>query len=84
MPLNLLRMAVAKFLYLVPNYDLLSYIANFFTTSRRAIYFGLYPEFFNRRLEMPLRGAKPGPLSTLSDVLWASSANTREAGRRSD
>lgn len=42
--------AVAKFLCLVPNYDLLSYIANFFTTSRRAIYCGLFPDFLNHLL----------------------------------
>jgi hypothetical protein len=64
--------AVARFLYLVPNYDLLSYIASFFATSKRAIYFGLFPDFLDRRLEMPLRGAKPGPLSSLRDVLWTS------------
>lgn len=63
--------AVARFLYLVPNYDLLSYVASFFATSRRAIYFGLFPEFLNHLLDMPLRGARPGPLSTLHDVLWA-------------
>ena len=37
----------------------------------RAIYFGLFPDFLNQLLEMPLRGAKPGPLSILRDVLWA-------------
>jgi hypothetical protein len=64
--------AVVRFLYLVPNYDLLSYIDSFFAASRRAVYFGRFPDFLNHRLEMPLRGAKPGPLSTLRDVLWAS------------
>ena len=64
--------SIARFLYLGPNYDLLSYIASFFATSRRAIYFGLFPDFLNRRLEMPLRGARPGPLSSLRDVLWTS------------
>lgn len=61
---------VARFLYLAPNYDLLSYIASFFTTSRRAIYFGLFPDFLNHLLRMPLRSTRPGPLSTLCDVLW--------------
>ncbi len=64
--------AVARFLYLVPNYDLLSYIASFFATSRRAVYFGLFPDSLKHLLEMPLRSANPGPLSTLRDVLWAS------------
>jgi hypothetical protein len=63
--------AVARFLYLVPNYDLLSYISSFFATSRRAIYFGLFPDFLIHLLEMPLRRAKPGPLCTLQDVLRA-------------
>ena len=62
--------AVARFLYLVPNYDLLSYIASFFANSRKAIYFGLFPNFLKHLFEVPLRGAKPGPLSTLRDVLW--------------
>jgi len=61
--------AVARFLYLVPNYDLFSYIASFFATSRRAIYFGLFPDFLNHLLEMRLHGARPGPLSTLRAVL---------------
>ena len=63
--------AVSRFLYLVPNYDLLSYISSFFTTSRRAIYFGLFPDFINHLLDMALRGARPGPLFTLRDVLWS-------------
>ena len=62
--------AVARFVYLVPNYDLLSYVASFFATSTRAIYFGLFPDFLNHLLGMPLRGAKPSRLSTLRDVLW--------------
>lgn len=62
--------AIARFLYLVPNYDLLSYVASFLATSTRAIYFGLFPDFLNHLLGMPLRGAKPSPLSTLRDVLW--------------
>jgi hypothetical protein len=61
--------SVARFLYLVPNYDLLSYIASFFMTSRRSIYFGLFPDFLKHLLDMPLRRAKPGPLCTLRDVL---------------
>jgi hypothetical protein len=61
--------AMARFLYLVPNYDLLSYVSSFFTTSRRAIYFGLFPDFLNHLLDMALRSTKPGPLFTLRDVL---------------
>jgi hypothetical protein len=64
--------AVDRFLYLVPNYDLLSYIVSFFATSRRAVHFGLFPDFLQHLLEMPLRSAKPGPLSTLRDVLQTS------------
>jgi hypothetical protein len=64
--------AVAGFLYLVPNYDLLSHVSSFFTSSRQAIYFGLFPDFLNHLLDMALRGAKPGPLFTLREVLWAS------------
>jgi len=46
-------------------------MGSFFATSRRAVYFGLFPDFLKHLLEMPLRGAKPGPLSSLRDVLWA-------------
>lgn len=64
--------AIARFLYLTPNYDLLSYVASFFANSRRAIYFGLFPDFLNHLFGTPLRGAKPGPMSTLRDALWDS------------
>jgi hypothetical protein len=61
---------VARSLYLVPNYDLLTNIASFFSTSRRAIYFGLFPDFLDRLFETPLRSAKPGTLFTLRNMLW--------------
>ncbi|HKS73952.1 MAG TPA: hypothetical protein VJQ82_12205 [Terriglobales bacterium] len=70
--------AVPSFLYLVPNYDLLSYIASFFATSRKAVYFGLLPDFLKHVLEMPLRRARPGPLSTLRDALSASQSDIGE------
>jgi hypothetical protein len=64
-------MAVARLLHLFPNYDQLSYIVSLFTTSRRAIYFGLFPDSSIHLLEMPLRGAEPRPLSILRAVFWA-------------
>ena len=62
--------AVDRFVYLVANYDLLSYLSSFFATSKQAIYFGLFRDFLHRLLETPLRGAKPGPLCSMHDVLW--------------
>jgi hypothetical protein len=61
--------AVDRFLYLVPNYDLLSFLVGCFTTLRRPIYFGLARDFIDRLLDMQLRGARPGAMMTLRDVL---------------
>ncbi len=60
---------VDRFLYLVPNYDLLSFLVGCFTTLRRPIYFGLARDFIDRLFDMPLRGARPGAMMTLRDVL---------------
>lgn len=49
-----------RFLYLVPNYDLLSFLVGCF---------GLARDFIDRVLDMPLRGARPGAMMTLGDVL---------------
>ena len=57
--------AVDRFLYLAPNYDLLSFLVGCFTTLRRPIYFGLARDFIDKLFDMPLRGARPGAMMTL-------------------
>lgn len=61
--------AVDRFLYLVPNYDLLSFLLGCFATLRRPIYFGLARDFLDKLFDMPLRGARPGATTTLRNVL---------------
>lgn len=61
--------AVDQFLYLVPNYDLMSFLVGCFATLRRPIYFGLARDFLDKLFDMPLRGARPGALTTLRAVL---------------
>ena len=61
--------AVDRFLYLVPNYDLLAFLVGCFSTVRRPIYFGLARDFLAKLFDMPLRGARPGAMTTLRNVL---------------
>ena len=61
--------AVDRFLYLVPNYDLLAFLVGCFATLRRPIYFGLVRDFLDKLFDMPLRGARPGAMTTLRNVL---------------
>ena len=61
--------AVDRFLYLVPNYDLLSFLIGCFATLRRPIYFGLSRDLLDRQFDMSLRSARPGAMTTLRNVL---------------
>jgi hypothetical protein len=61
--------AVDRFLYLVPNYDLLSFLVGCFATVRRPIYFGLARDFLDRMFDVPLRGTRPGAMTTLRNLL---------------
>ena len=61
--------AVDRFLYLVPNYDLISFLVGCFAALRRPIYFGLARDFLDKLFDMPLRGARPGAMTTLRNVL---------------
>lgn len=58
-----------QFLYLVPNYDLMSFLVGCFAALRRPIYFGLARDFLDKLFDMPLRGARPGALTILRAVL---------------
>ena len=61
--------AVDRFLYLVPNYDLLSFLIGCFASLKRPIYFGLTRDFLDKLFDMPLRGARPGAMTTLRNAL---------------
>jgi hypothetical protein len=61
--------AVDRFLYLVPNYDLLSFLVGCFASLKRPIYFGLARDFLDQLFDMPLRGARPGAMTTLRNAL---------------
>jgi len=61
--------ALDRFLYLVPNYDLMSFLVGCFATLSRPIYFGLVRDFLDKLFDMPLRGARPGAMTTLRKVL---------------
>ena len=61
--------AVDRFLYLVPNYDLLSFLVGCFAAVRRPIYFGLARDFLDRLFDVPLRGTRPGAMTTLRNLL---------------
>lgn len=52
--------AVDRFLYVVPNYDLLSFLVGCFASLRRPIYFGLARDFLDKLFDMPLVWCKTG------------------------
>ncbi|MBZ5550769.1 MAG: hypothetical protein LAO22_22890 [Acidobacteriia bacterium] len=47
--------AIAHFLYLVPNYDLLWFVADKLSECKRAVYFGLLRDFLQLTLALPVR-----------------------------
>lgn len=46
---------IAQFLYLVPNYDLLWFVADKLFNCKRAVYFGLLRDFLQQTLALPVR-----------------------------
>ncbi|MBS1849321.1 MAG: hypothetical protein JST79_00135 [Acidobacteria bacterium] len=61
--------AVAHFLYLLPNHDLLWFIANSLSECKRAIYFGLYKEFLQQPLTLPVRRSQSPVAVSLDSLL---------------
>lgn len=55
--------AIRHFLYLVPNHDLMWFIAEKLSQCRRAVYIGLFRDFLEQTLALPVR--RSGSLSTL-------------------
>src|SRR6266436_9330036 len=61
--------SIAQFLYLVPNYDLLEFVANKLRHCKRAVFFGLLRDFLQQTLAVPVkRNGSPASV-TLASVL---------------
>lgn len=56
-------------LYLMPNYDLLSFVSGFFAKVKAPVYFGLARDWHAQLLEMPVVNPLSQSLVPLSDVL---------------
>jgi hypothetical protein len=61
--------SIAHFLYLVPNHDLLAFVANGFSECRRAVYVGLLREFLQQTLALSVRRSGSPASVTLTSVL---------------
>jgi hypothetical protein len=61
--------AVAYFLYLVPNYDLLEFIAERLSQCKRAVNIGLLRDFLQQRLALSVRRTGSHASLTLANVL---------------
>jgi hypothetical protein len=56
--------SIAHFLYLVPNHDLLSFVVDRLGDCKRAVYFGLFRDFLQQTLALPVRrSGSPASLS---------------------
>ena len=53
-------------LYLMPNYDLLNFVAEFFTKARLPVYFGLARDWHVQLLDMPVIATSSHPLAAKS------------------
>jgi hypothetical protein len=63
------EVSVDHFLYLVPNYDLLWFVADKLSECRRTVYFGLLREFLQQTLMLPVRRTGSPTSVTLASVL---------------
>lgn len=61
--------AVERVLYLSPNYDVLSFVADYLKRVQLPIYFGLAPSWHERLLDMPISGARGERYQALREVL---------------
>jgi hypothetical protein len=61
--------SVDHFLYLVPNYDLLWFVADRLSECRRAVYVGLLQEFLEQTLMLPVRRTGSPASVSLASVL---------------
>ena len=63
------EVSVAHFLYLVPSYDLLWFVADRLSECRRAVHIGLLREFLEQTLMLPVRRTGSPASVTLASVL---------------
>jgi Replication-relaxation len=61
--------SIAHFLYLVPNRDLLCFVADMMAGCKRAVYFGLFGEFLKETLTLPVRRSGSLVSITLDSML---------------
>jgi hypothetical protein len=61
--------SVAHFLYLVPNYDLLRFLAEKLSQCKRAVYLGLLRDFLQQTLALPVRRSGSPASVTFTSVL---------------
>ena len=61
--------AVEQVLYLLPNYDLVSFLAGFFERARRPAFFGVAQAWHEKLLDMPVLDPRSGRYSPLREVL---------------
>ena len=67
--------SISQFLYLVPNYDLLGFIADKLLNCRRAVYFGLLKDFLQETLALPVRrNGSPASVSLASVLMQGKQA----------
>ena len=60
--------AVERVLYLLPNHDLLTFVAGFFRGVERPVFFGLAPAWHQKLLDMPVLAPCTGRYSALREV----------------
>jgi hypothetical protein len=61
--------AIRHFLYLVPNHDFMWFIAEKLSQCRRAVYIGLFQDFLEQTLALPVRRSGSPATVTLASVL---------------
>jgi len=61
--------AIAHFLYLVPSHDFMWFIAEKLSQCRRAVYIGLFHDFLEQTLALPVRRSGSPAMLTLAFVL---------------
>ncbi len=71
--------SIAHFLYLVPNHDLLWFVAERLGNCRRPVYFGLFRDFLQETLTMPVRKSD-SPLSVSLDSILAQGKVAQKSG----
>jgi hypothetical protein len=64
-----LEATIAHFLYLVPNHDLLGFIAAQFSGCGRAVYLGLLGDFLQQTLTLPVRRCGSPATVSLDSIL---------------